>query len=384
LGVEADVSRMDSLQGVEFYSGILIPGMVNAHCHLELSYLKGQIPPGTGLNGFVRAVARLRHDTPEAERARAADVQNSLMYAEGVAAVADICNDSFTFPLKQASAIRYHNFVEAFGIDPQVAPTAIARARRVAEASTAAGVPFSVTPHATYSLSEPLFEAVIAENRPSAPLSIHFMESRAEAELFRGEGAFAERYRAEGAFAERYRAEGIAVDFTRFRSPAGRLIVSIPSQTPLLLVHNTFVTTEDIDLIHSHFDSVTWVVCPRSNDYIEHSFPPLNLLRHKGCRIAVGTDSLASNRSLSLIEELKFISARQPEIPLTELLSWALNGAQTLGLDNHLGSFEPGKTPETDHLGSFESGKRPGATLIDHLDWDRLALTPQSTARRIV
>jgi cytosine/adenosine deaminase-related metal-dependent hydrolase len=374
LGVEADVSRMDSLQGVEFYSGILVPGMVNAHCHLELSYLKGQIAPGTGLDGFVRAVARLRHDTPEAERARAADVQNSLMYAEGVAAVADICNDSFTFPLKQASAIRYHNFVEAFGIDPQVAPTALVRARRVAEASAAAGVPFSVTPHATYSLSEPLFEAVIAENPPTAPLSIHFMESRAEAELFRGEGPFAERYRA----------EGLAVDFTRFRSPAGRLIASVPRQTPLLLIHNTFVTDEDIDLIHSHFESVTWAVCPRSNDYIEQSFPPLDRLRRKGCRIAVGTDSLASNRSLSLIEELKFISARQPEIPLTELLSWTLNGAQALDLNDHLASFEPGKIPGNDRLASFEPGKRPGATLIDHLDWDRLALTPQSTARRIV
>lgn len=361
IALENDVSKLDSLYGIEFFSGILVPGFVNAHCHLELSYLKGMIPPGTGLEGFVHRIAQVRHDATEAERVRAADVQDSLMRREGVVAVGDICNDAFAFPLKQRSKIHYLNFIEIFGSDPSVAERALRRGREVAGEAERAGQPYALTPHATYSVSEGLFGGIVGANPAWKPLSVHFMESEAERLLFRGEGAFAERYHA----------EGLAVDFTRYASPADRLVSSVPAETPLLLIHNTFVSEEDIDRINGHFKEVTWVVCPRSNDYIEGSFPPIDLLRRKGCRIAVGTDSLSSNTSLSPVEELKLLAARKPELPLAELIEWQTwNGAEALGI--------------TSWAGSFETGKSPGAVLIDHIDWDKMALTPESTARRIV
>lgn len=361
VALESDVSKLDSLQGIEFFSGVLVPGMVNAHGHLELSYLKNKIPVGTGLAGFVRGVAELRHGTDEPERVYAADVQDSLMYSEGIVAVGDICNDAFTFSLKKKSPIHYHNFIEVFGIDPAIAAGAFMHGKTVAAVSGHDGLPFSLTPHSLYSVSQPLLEAVVAENTARKPLSIHFMESRAESELFQDKGLFAERYRK----------DGLSVDFSVFGSPAGRLTASVPSDTPLILVHNTFVTEEDIDRIQSHFDNVTWVICPRSNDYIEGEFPPVGLLRRKGCRIALGTDSLSSNTSLSLLDEMKFLTARQPELSLPEMIMWATRGgAEALGLDAW--------------AGTFEIGMSPGAVLIDCIDWDRMSLTPESTARRIV
>jgi len=359
--LETDASKLDSIHGIEFFSGILIPGMVNAHCHLELSYLKDTIEPGTGLDGFVERISRLRHDQPEEERIRLADLQDALMRRQGVIAVGDICNDAFTFPLKQRSKIHYHNFVEVLGSDVSVADRQYLHGTQVAGQAERYGQPYSLTPHSTYSLSEPLFEKVVGANPGWKPLSVHFMESRAETALFRGEGPFAERFRQ----------EGLAVDWTHFGSPAGRLVQSVAPETPLLLIHNTFVSEKDIDLIEGHFQSVTWVVCPRSNQYIEGSFPPVDLLRRKGCRIAVGTDSLSSNSSLSLLEEVKLISAKRPEIPLTELIGWITrNGAAALDMA-HWG-------------GTFEIGKSPGAVLLDHIDWERMALTAESTARRIL
>ena len=352
---------MDSLQGIEFFSGILVPGTVNTHCHLELSYLKGAIPPGTGLAGFVRQVAEKRDNAPIEERIQAADAWDSRMHHEGTVAVGDICNDAFTFPLKRKSPVHYHNFIELFGIDPEVSLPALAKGVELASASERYALPYTLTPHAVYSVSELLFEGIVRENGERRPLSIHFMESTAESELFRGEGLFADRYRK----------EGIAADFSRFRSPAGRLVASIPGDTPLLLIHNTFVSEEDIDILQHHFKDITWVVCPRSNDYIEGSFPPVGLLRRKGCRIALGTDSLSSNTSLSLLDEMKFLSVRMPELPLEEMIRWAsFHGAEALEIDPWAGSFEVGKTP--------------GAVLIDHIDWDRMALTAESTMRRIV
>lgn len=361
VAIDTDVSQMDSMHGIEFFSGILVPGLINAHCHLELSYLQGKIEPGSGLAGFIRQIMAVREETPVEERIYAADVQNSLMWQEGVAAVADICNSSFTFPLKRKSPVRYHSFIEIFGIDPSVSDQAYAHGKTVAERAERDKLAFSLTPHSTYSLSEPLFGHIVQENTPPNPMSIHFMESVAEQELFQDKGLFAEGYRN----------DGLRVDFTRFGSPAGRLVEMLDPETPLLLVHNACVGEDDIDRIHARFKSATWVVCPRSNDYIEGGFPPIELLRRKGCRIAVGTDGLSSNTSLSMLDEIKFLSKKAPQIPLTELIKWSsLHGAEGLGMD----SF----------MGSFELGKKSGAVLLDHIDWNRMALTKLSTARRIV
>lgn len=349
-----DISVSDAVDreaGVEFYDGVLIPGLVNAHCHLELSYLRGKIGRGCGFAGFADAISQVRHEATESERRAAADYWQSRMEYDGVVVVGDICNGDSTFGIKSHSHIHYYNFIEGFGLKT----TDFRFLDRIKAEAETAGLAASITPHATYSLQDAPFRALAAAGER---LSIHFMESRAETELFQGKGTLHER---------NVRL-GVEVDFMRYGSPTGRILASVPSDKELLLVHNTFITEQEIEAVQERFgEHVTWVVCPRSNNFIEGVFPPVDLLRRCGGRIAVGTDSLSSNERLSLIDELKCF----PSVPLEERLRWAtIGGARALGLE--------------DRIGSFEIGKTPAAVVLSGIAWSDMSLLPDATTRRVL
>lgn len=352
-----DVSVCDDIDaqaGVEFYSGILVPDLINAHCHLELSYLKGRIAPGGGFTRFAKAMGEVRGGVSASERAEAAESADRTLWYRGIGAVGDICNGATTFALKARSRIKYINFLELFGLNSS---SAAALSSLEAEAA-ALGLPAAVTPHSTYSLNDGAFRAAVEANAGKVPLSIHFMESPAEKELFEGRGELSEWY------AER----GTPIDFGGYGSPAKRIVACVPPQRDILLIHNCYVCEEDVEIIESHFTGrVTWVLCPKSNEYISGVYPPVELLRRKGVRIAVGTDSLASNDSLDLIAELRKFRG----VPLEELLSWAtVNGVKALGLEREFGLFEP--------------GRKSGVVLISGIDWESMSLTEQSRAERIL
>ena len=346
---------VDRRAGVEFYNGILVPGLVNAHTHLELSYLRGRIAPGGGFAAFAADMHAVRGGATPAGREAAARFCDARMRAEGVVAAGDVCNGATTFGLKAHSAIRYHNFIEVSGMTAVSA----AEASRLAAQARAGGLAAGVTPHSAYALRDGLFrDTVAADAAGTSPLSIHFMESRAERELYDGGGPLAAWYAR----------NGWTVDFAGYGSPAGRIAACIPPDRPVLLVHATFATGEDVDRMADHFgDRATWVLCPRSNRHIESALPPVQMLRRKGVRIALGTDSLASNADLSLVEEMKQL----PDVPLDELLAWATaSGAAALGME--------------DAQGRFGAGMSPGVTLIEGIDWRTRTLTPQASSRRIV
>ena len=347
---------LNFLQQVEFYNGILIPGMVNAHTHLELSYLKGVIPEGGGFAGFAKGLRENRSRFSRDEIEHAIDYNAARMWADGVQAVGDICNGDSTFPFKTRSPLRSHSFVELFGLNAGIREAE--RAEMIREEAVGAGLRATVTPHATYSLNEEGFRFGVGDD-DNSPLSIHFMESPGETELFEDRGEM-KRW---------YDDAGFRTDFTPlYNSPAERVVALVPSTRKVLLVHNTMIGQDEISVLKDHFgDNVTFVLCPRSNRYITGMAPPAELLRKNKVRVAVGTDSLASNHSLSMIDELKTFGS----IPLEELLRWAtIGGAEALGLQ--------------DTLGSFEKGKRPGVVLLEGVDWSELALTPEAETRRIV
>ena len=344
--------EIDRRAGIEFYGGILIPGMVNAHTHLELSYMKGLIPSGSGMAGFARGMRASRESVPADERVKAAEYQDAKMWSEGVSAVADICNGATTFAIKKRSPILYHSFVEVYGLTTASADNALLLAAQ----AHAEGFRASVTPHSTYSLNEAAFADALSGGDP---VSIHFMESPEETELYEGKGALAEWYRE----------SGLRCDFTdgRYCSPAGRIEASVEPGRRMLLVHNTFISPEDARSLAGRFgDGLTWVVCPCSNEYITGTLPPVEMLLSTGAEVAVGTDSLVSNTSLSLIEELKAL----PGLPLETALHMAtLAGARALGIDEY---------------GSLEVGKRPGIVLLTGADLSSMTLTPEAATRRIV
>lgn len=339
--------RLDAMAGVEFYAGILVPGMVNAHCHLELSYLEGQIERRGGFAAFAAGVARTRNLFTAEDRLAAARRASERMWSEGVEAVGDVANDVSAFAVKEQSPIRYRTFAEVFGL----------RTASIEAMEPMLGYgETSLSPHSTYSLQDEIFKRVCCKG--DAPLSIHFMESPGERELYEGRGALHEWYKT----------QGWECDFLHYGSPAERIVASVPADRSLILVHNCCVAQRDIDVIMGHFTApVYWAVCLASNDYISGLEPDVELLRRNGLNICIGTDSLASNSSLEMMAELKRLS----DYPLEEVLTWATaNGADALGYGAE--------------LGRIEIGKRCGLAVIDALDYEKVRLTELSTARRIV
>lgn len=338
---------IDSMASVEFFPGILIPGMVNCHCHLELSYLKGAIAEGEGYGGFARSIGAVRNNFTAEERIRSARLADAQMWEEGVEAVADIANDDLVMEVKTQSKIEYHTLFEFFGLNNRDVEPHFDLASRFPNSY--------VTPHSTYSVQDEPFRQICDRN--STLLSIHLLESDAEEGLYHGRGSLHEWYQR----------MGWECDFLKYESPAGRVAGCIDRKCRVLLVHNTRATAEDIATVESHTKNGTWVLCPESNRFISNDRPPVELLRKSGVAIAVGTDSLASARSLSMIENLRLLGNH----PLRELLTWAtLNGAKALGIDGI--------------KGSIEIGKRPGLVVIEGADLHNLCLTPESVAHRII
>lgn len=338
--------NIDALHSVEFYPGVLMPGMVNAHCHLELSYLRGAIAEGTGFAGFAREIGRVRGAYTNEERLHAASVADSEMWNEGVEAVVDIANDELVMPIKERSKIDYLTLFEAFGLMLQTPDVQLSMARR----SNRAGV----TPHSTYSLQDAPFRAIV--NEGSHPLSIHLLESEDESAL----------YEHRGSLWEWYARMGWECDFLHYGSPAERVARSLTQRRPLILVHGCMATARDIELLRA--PSPTWVLCPESNRYISGIRPPVQLFRRMGVNIALGTDSLASARRLSMVDNMRLLG---DDMPLAELLTCAtLNGARAMGIDAT--------------KGSIEVGKRPGLVVLAGLDLHNLRLTHDSRTERVV
>lgn len=340
--------NLDSCAGVEFYPGILIPGMVNAHCHLELSYLRGAIAEGTGFAGFARAIGAVRNNYTTEERISAATKADAQMWEEGVEAVLDIANDELIMETKSRSCIEYVTLFELFGLNTQDIDAHLAMAQRHTQSS--------ITPHSTYSLQDHIFKDACRAN--SSVISVHMLESDDESEL----------YNHRGSLAAWYARMDWECDFLNYGTPAKRITASIDHDRSILLVHGCKATSEDIRLLDEHFHNpVTWVLCPESNRFISGITPPVSLLRQTRSHIAIGTDSLSSARTLSMIENLRQIA----DTPLEELLSWAtIGGAKALNMD--------------DRLGSLTLGKRPGLVVIEDADLHNMRLTEESTAHRIL
>lgn len=359
--------ELDEKAGVEFYSGVLVPGFVNAHCHLELSHLRDIFPEKTGLPGFLKNVIQHRNleENKVVEEAQKADFE---LWKNGVVAVGDISNTDLTFQLKSKSKIVYHTFIEALGFSPHRAERAFGWAKYCSEEAHSLGLPASIVPHAPYSISKELFKLIseFAKSQNSI-LSMHSQECSEEDALYRtGDGEMM-----------RHLTENLALDLSSFK-PTGKsalesVINWLPQNNKLLLVHNIRTSQKDIDLIRKTRPiQKTWfVLCPNSNLYIQDRLPDIELLRENKLQICVGTDSLSSNHQLSILGEMKIIQSHFPEIPFSEIVLWAThNGAQALEMSNW--------------AGTIEIGKKPGINLLTGMDLQHLWLQPQSKVKRLI
>ncbi len=358
-------------ENVEFFDGIITPGFINTHCHLELSHMKGRIPVNTGLIEFLTRVIKERSFKEEEITSAMLQAANE-MYQSGIVAVGDICNTRDSLRVKRNTNINWHNFIELIGFNGQDAPTRIAYCNFIMEEFTASSpgesaasyFNTSLAPHAPYSVSHELFN-LINDHSAGFVTTIHNQESDAENDFY--------RYKT-GELFNLYK--NLNIDPGSF-SPSGKSSLQtylpwLKKTSGIILVHNVFTRKDDISFIRHHDDlpvEVYFCVCINANRYIQSTNPPLDLLRSQQCTITLGTDSYASNHQLSILEEMKTIQREFPGIALAEILSWAtINGARALGMD------------ET--LGSFDIGKKPGIVLISNIAKQRL--TGQSTATRLL
>ena len=178
--VEESRGELKETQSVEFYNGIIVPGFVNCHCHLELSHLKGAIAEGMGLSDFIMNVRTLRN-YDQKEIITAAKKEDDDLFREGVSLCADICNTPVTFDIKKRSSIRYISFGEVFGIDPDKAGKRMVEVMHLAKEAEDAGLKLYPVPHSAYSVSLPLFRMLREKSSGNRVTSVHFMESESEA-----------------------------------------------------------------------------------------------------------------------------------------------------------------------------------------------------------
>lgn len=352
------------IHSTQFFNGIIVPGFINAHCHLELSHLKGLKPDKPGIAGFIEAVTTHRdNDGPDVEDS----ITKALNEASntGTVAIGDICNTEVTLKFKIGSGVQFYNFVELFGINPSAARHSFDNGVRVYnEFKRHYPQNTSLTPHSTYSISEELWTLIANHIQVFANelVSIHYGESKAEYQfLWSGDGPLCDRY------------SNASIPFVppKGLTPAEVIKKYIPAINKLMLIHNTFSNTQEIELLKTVCPDISLVTCPESNLLIEKNLPSLELLTMPGVNVCIGTDSLASSSSLSLLNQIMLILSNYPSLSFDIVIKWAtLNGALALGMDNILGTIEP--------------GKKPGLLLITPFDFTKMRPTEESRIIRLI
>jgi len=330
------------------YNGIIIPGFINTHCHLELSHMLGKIPTGIGLLSFIDYVIKHRTASPE-EIYDAIAVAEKNMIENGIVAVGDISNTTNTFFQKKKNNIFYYTFVENFdlfgNLDTDTEYQKYLSVYNSLEVDEKNQKSFSA--HAPYSMSEKLWKYINNTNKKRCTLSIHNQETPAENEMFLyGTGGFIDFYKSMRMSLENF-------------SPTGKTSIhtTLEHMAPnhkILMVHNTFTSIKDIEDTLEYEGEIFWATCPNANLYIENRLPYYKHFLDTHATVTIGTDSLSSNWQLSVLEELKTIRKYQSYVPTSTLLQWAtINGAKALGLSSQ--------------LGTLETGKSPGILLLEHL-----------------
>ena len=347
-GILKDIVKKTEIQSseIEHYDGIIAPGFVNAHCHLELSHLFSQIDPKTGLIEFLKQVIAKRNNFNKKEQEDAAIEADFKMWESGIVAVGDISNIDTTFKTKANSKIYYHTFIELIGLNPLHSETIFEKGLSLLKELENYNLIGSLAAHAPFSSSKLLINKIANYNGlNNLAFSIHNQESEEETKFFAG------------------RPSGINdlfaylnIDINWFNPPKTSSLLSYLDEIPnkkSLLVHNTFCKEEDI--IASKHKFINWCFCPGANLFIENTLPNCDLFLNHNQNWCIGTDSLASNQKLDMCFEASILLSKSPSISIESILkALTYNGAKALGIE--------------DKFGKLIIGKNTGLNLIQHSD----------------
>ena len=336
-GILKDIVKKTEIQSseIEHYDGIIAPGFVNAHCHLELSHLFSQIDPKTGLIEFLKQVIAKRNNFNKKEQEDAAIEADFKMWESGIVAVGDISNIDTTFKTKANSKIYYHTFIELIGLNPLHSETIFEKGLSLLKELENYNLIGSLAAHAPFSSSKLLINKIANYNSlNNLAFSIHNQESEEETKFFAG------------------RPSGINdlfdylnIDINWFKPPKTSSLLSYLDEIPnkkSLLVHNTFCKEEDI--IASKYKFINWCFCPGANLFIENTLPNCDLFLNHNQNWCIGTDSLASNQKLDMCFEASILLSKSPSISIESILkALTYNGAKALGIEDKFGKLIIGK-----------------------------------------
>lgn len=341
---------------IQYLEGILTPGLINAHCHLELSHLKDVIPPHTGLIEFLCSVVTKRGFAREIiDEAIIKGEQE--MYDNGIVAVGDIGNTADTAAVKSKSRIRWQNFVEVLSFTDEKAVENFNHYKSVAgelEAKLQTSNSkhrTSIVPHAPYSISPKTFQ-LINEATKGQVISIHNQEHPAEDELYKtGAGDYLKLFNIFGIDKSPFPVTG--------KSSIRSILPYFNNGQTIFLIHNSYMPEEDMVWANNYAAAnglkLVYCLCINANLYIENRVPPIDMLMKHNCHIVLGTDSYSSNWQLSIANEIAAIQQYFPHIPLETVLQWATyNGARALGWEDELGSLSKGKIAGLTSMNSKE------------------------------
>jgi cytosine/adenosine deaminase-related metal-dependent hydrolase len=328
-------------ENIEHFDGIICPGFINTHCHLELSHLKNTISQKTGIVNFALDVIKKRNLVSIEQQNEAMLLADKLMYEQGIVAVGDISNSNISKDVKSKSSIYYHTFVELIGLNPQKSESVFNYGLDLLNDFKTINLSCSLAPHAPYTASTKLIELISNECfKQKKPTSIHNQESIAENDFFKSKS---------GDFLKLYNTLNISIDFFNATNESSlqSILNSFNKEVNSLLVHNTFSSIKDVIFAKKNHKKLFWCLCANANLYIENTLPNIDLLISENFEITLGTDSLASNNTLSIIEEINTIKKHFPNITLESLLKMATyNGAKFLGIENKFGVLEKGRNCE--------------------------------------
>ncbi len=355
--------------------GVVFPGLVNAHTHVELSSMRGKVPGGQGFVAWVDLLVTLRSEIAPEDDAEGIEAAVSELARSGTVAVGDVTNTLAPVAALSRAGIAGCVFHEVFGIDRAVVMRRIDGLRAELEARVpswpSTDLAYAPSPHTLYTLHLDAARALLdsAEQRGLRP-SLHLAEHAAERRAIE---------HADGPVPDwlvtrvRQRPEWPRRPLFDVAEDVGALRAGV------VLVHLTDARRDELDRVAKSGASV--VLCPRSNLWIGGRLPPLLAVREAGIEAALGTDSLASNTSLDVLAEARALADRFPSVPAWELLKMATwNGARALGRED-LGRLARGARPGVLCV-EGEVAADPAAFLLSSLRAPRRVLAARSRAAR--
>ncbi len=361
----------------ELGDAVIVPGFVNAHTHVELSFMNGEPPAGGGFMTWIRDLVARRETVDPASAAEAASSAIESMVLRGTVAVGDVANGTWAAPLLARSSLTGLAFHEVFGFRAANAESILdAAASRLETIDAhpdvrAARDRFTtvLTPHAAHTTSHPLLKALGGRAVASGEmLSIHVAESGEETQLLRdGTGPFKDFLIERGAWEPGWKAPGLTpVEYL------DRLGVLTPRT---LAVHCVHIDHQDLSRLQAR--GVTVVTCPRSNQRLGVGKAPVPKLLASGIPVALGTDSLATAPDVDVFTEIAHLRQEHPGLsPASALRIATLNGARALGLGNALGSIEAGKLASLVVVGLNDPNDDP----LEAVTWSSETVAPLETA----